>query len=248
MAHLFGDAESFDSNRHYKITTWAVLSASIPTMQWVDVVVTFNQDDIPNNCAHPGRFPIMVSPLINNSKVKQVLINRGSSLSIIYATTLDTLEIHQKTITHESFYRIRPGMKVQPLGYITLLVTFECPNNFQTDKVSFKVVNFVMAYNDILGLPALARFTCVPHYVYQLLKMFGPGRVITILWNPKLGVQCDKRSIDLARQVATLMLDLLLTPRRRVNQIQAKDIITIPQRNHRSPNTGQRSICNSPSL
>lgn len=95
-------------------------------------------------------------------------------------------------------------MKAQPLGYVTLLVTLGHPKNFRTEKVAFKVVDFEMAYNVVLGRPTLAKFMCVPHNTYQLLKKLGPDGIITILGDPKLGVLCNKRSQELDRKMAAL--------------------------------------------
>ena len=44
-----------------------------------------------------------------------------------------------------------------PLGQIELLVTFGMPNNFRTEKLTFDVADFEIAYNVILGCPINAR-------------------------------------------------------------------------------------------
>lgn len=153
-----------------------------PESKWSAVEITFDQIDAPYNGMHPGYFPIVVSPLIKNSRVFQVLIDRRSSLNFINVTIFEALRVPCGAITpsHYPFYEIGPGMIALPVGLITLSVTFGDPDNFQTELMAFEVVDFKIAYNDILKRPAPAMFMCIPHYVYQLLKMPRPQGVIMI--------------------------------------------------------------------
>lgn len=62
----------------------------------------------------------------------------------------------------------------------------------------FKVVDFEMANDAFIGRPAMAKFMCVAHYAYQLMKISGSNGIITVRRNPESGVRCDKKSLDLA--------------------------------------------------
>lgn len=144
------------------------------TIKWSDFMASFDQ------------FPIMVSPLMNNSRVYIVMMDGGSSLSVIYLTTLDALQVLK--MTHKIFYGIGSEMKGQSVGQITLHVTFGDMKMYQMEKIVFKVVDFKMDYNAIIGRPSMEKFMCVPHYTYQLLKMLGPHKIIRVQGSPESGV------------------------------------------------------------
>ena len=62
------------------------------------------------------------------------------------------------------FHVIVPGSTAKPIGQLSLPVTFGRPDNFRTEKNPFDVVDFEIAYNGILGNPALAKFLIATHY------------------------------------------------------------------------------------
>jgi hypothetical protein len=42
------------------------------------------------------------------------------------------------------------------------------------------------------------------HYAYQLIKIPGPKRIITVPGNAKMAVQCDKMSLDIVEQTTAV--------------------------------------------
>jgi hypothetical protein len=109
-------------------------------------------------------------------KLTRVLIDDGSSLNLIFASTLRKigLDLMDMLVPSKSpFYGIIPGNTAYPLGTVVLLVTFGMRENYRTEFIKFEVANFESSYHAILGRPALAKFMAVPHYVYLLLKMPG---------------------------------------------------------------------------
>jgi hypothetical protein len=61
------------------------------------VAITFDRDDHPDYIPNPGAYPLIVDPIIANTRLTKVLMDGGSSLNIIYVQTLDLLGI---TRTH----------------------------------------------------------------------------------------------------------------------------------------------------
>nr|CAE05822.1 OSJNBa0028M15.14 [Oryza sativa Japonica Group] len=145
------------------------------------------------------RYPIVVEPTIRNIKVARVLIDGGSSINLLFASTLDAMGIPRSelTPTDQPFHGITSQSSSKPLGKITLRVTFGQANNFRTEQITFDVAEFDIAYNAISGRTALVKFMATSHYAYQVFKMPGPKGTITIQGNAKLAVQCDKRSLDM---------------------------------------------------
>jgi hypothetical protein len=77
----------------------------------------------------PGKYPLVVDPIIGNVRLTKILMDRGSSLNIIYAETLGLLQIDLSTIRAGAvpFHGIIPEKRVQPLGQLDLLVCFGTP-------------------------------------------------------------------------------------------------------------------------
>jgi hypothetical protein len=187
-------------------------------MKWSEQKIEFSEEDHPKTAIIPGRYPIVVEPTIQNIKVTRVLIDGGSSINLLFASTLDAMGIPQSelTPTDQPFHGITPQSSSRPLGKITLPVTFGQANNFRTEQITFDVAEFDTAYNTIIGRTALAKFMAASHYAYQVLKMSGPKGTITIQGNTKLAVQCDKRSLDMVEQ--TLSPPATTEPPKRVSK------------------------------
>jgi hypothetical protein len=81
----------------------------------------------------PGKYPLVVDPVIGNVRLTKVLMDGGSSLNIIYAETLGLLQIDLFSIRAGAapFHGIIPGKRVQPLGQLDLPVCCRTPSNFR---------------------------------------------------------------------------------------------------------------------
>jgi hypothetical protein len=80
----------------------------------------------------PGKYPLVVDPIIGNVRLTKVLMDGGSSLNIIYTDTLGLLKIDLSSILASAapFHGIIPGKRVHPLRQLDLLVCFGTPSNF----------------------------------------------------------------------------------------------------------------------
>jgi hypothetical protein len=124
----------------------------------------------------------VVDPVIGNARFSKVLMDRGSSLNILYAHTLRLLGIGLDRLrpSTTSFHGVAPSKRVQPLGQIDLPVWFGMPDNFRKETLTFEVVGFRGVYHAILGRPCYAKFISVPNYTYRKMKMPGAKGVITV--------------------------------------------------------------------
>jgi hypothetical protein len=119
---------------------------------------------------------LVLDPVVAEVRLTRVLIDGGSGLNLIFASTLRKmgLDLTDMLVPSKSpFHDIVPGNAAYPLGMVVLPVTFGTRENYRTDFIKFEVSNFESSYHDILGRPALAKFMTVLHYVYLLLKMTG---------------------------------------------------------------------------
>jgi hypothetical protein len=113
------------SARHHNQERREVCSVKVATpvyLDWSDKPITFDQSDHPDCVPSPGRYPLVVDPVIGNARLTKVLMDGGSSLNIIYAETLGLLEIDLYNIRASAvpFHGIVPGKRVLPLGQLDL--------------------------------------------------------------------------------------------------------------------------------
>jgi hypothetical protein len=195
------------SARHRKQEHWEVCSVKVAApvyLDWSDKPITFDQGDHPDRVPSPGKYPLVVDPVIGNVRLTKVLMDGGSSLNIIYAETLGLLQIDLSTIRAGAapFHGIIPVKRVQPLGQLDLPVCFETPSNFRKETLTFEVVGFRGTYHAVLGRPCYAKFMAVPNYTYLKLKMLGPNGVITIGSTYRHAYECDVECVEYAEALA----------------------------------------------
>jgi hypothetical protein len=169
-----------------------------------DKPITFDQGDHPDSVLSPGKYPLVVNPVIGNTRLTKVLMDGGNSLNIIYALTLGLLEIDLSTIRAgvAPFHGIVPGKRILPFGQLDLPVCFGNPSNFHRETLMFEVVGFQGTYHAVLGRPCYAKFMVVPNYTYLKLKMPGPNGVITVGSTYRHTYECDVECVEYAEALA----------------------------------------------
>jgi hypothetical protein len=133
---IFGGPTVDMSNSQRKPERHEVLAAekAPPSfLDWSNDAITFSREDHPNRIPNPGQYPLVVGPVIGNTRFSKMLMDGGSSLNILYAHTLRLLGIglDQLRPNTTSFHGVTPGKRVPPLGQIDLPVWFGTPDNFQ---------------------------------------------------------------------------------------------------------------------
>ena len=138
-----------------------------------EVPMSFSTEDQWTNFFEPRKLSLLLDPVVAGVRLTKALIDSGSGLNILFASTLCQMGLEFSKIrpTKSPFYGIIPGNKAIPLETISLSVTFGTPKNYHTEYITFEVADFHASYHAILGRPAMAKFMAIPHYVYLLLKM-----------------------------------------------------------------------------
>ena len=151
----------------------------------------------------PWQVPLLVDPVIQESRVKQVLEDRGSSINVTFPWMLLALGVALKHLTKSDtpFFGIVPSEGEYPLGHIYMPVTFGTPENYRTEFLRFEVARFDCGYNAIISRPRLAKFMAIPHYSYMILKMSGPQGIITVRADFQGAAECFRRTIQTALTV-----------------------------------------------
>jgi hypothetical protein len=168
---IYGGQAANASARHHKQEHREVCSVKVATpvyLDWSDKPITFDQGDHPDFIPSPGRYPLVVNPIIGNVRLSKVLMDGSSGLNIIYAETLELLGVDRSEVRAGAapFHGIAPGKRIQPLGRIDLPVCFGTPSNFRKEALTFEVVGFPGTYHAVLGRPCYAKFMVVPNYTY----------------------------------------------------------------------------------
>ena len=72
---------------------------AIPSfLSWSESSITFNQRDHPSHVVRPGRYLLVVDPIVHKKRLTKVLMNGGSGLNILYVNTLDAMRIPQSEL------------------------------------------------------------------------------------------------------------------------------------------------------
>jgi hypothetical protein len=198
---IFGGHGSQESKRQQKLNDRQILVATTgppAPYRWSEHPITFTRADQWLNFDHPGKYPLLVEPVVRESRVKKVLVDGGSSINVTFPWTLQGLGVPLKEL-HESdtpFFGIVPTEGEYPLGHIYLSVTFGTPANYRTEFLRFEVANFNCGYNAIIGRPGLVKFMAIPHYTYMILKMPGPQGIITLLADFQGTAECFRVAIQ----------------------------------------------------
>jgi hypothetical protein len=116
---IYGGQVANASARHRKQEHRDVCSVKVAApvyLDWSDKPITFDQGDHPDCVRSPGRYPLVVDPVISNARLTKVLMDGGSSLNIIYTETLGLLGIDLSMIQAGAapFHGIVPGKRVLP--------------------------------------------------------------------------------------------------------------------------------------
>jgi hypothetical protein len=205
------------NRREQKATRREVMSIepAVPTpLRWSEVPITFSRADQWTSFSEPGRFPLVLKPMVAGSKLNKVLIDGGSGLNVLFAKTLKKMGLDITSMLTKStapFYGIVPGNAAIPLGSVVLPVTFgESRDNYRTEYIKFEVADFDTSYHAILGRQAIAKFMAVPHYTYLVLKMPSPVGVLSLQGDLKISHDCDTEAVEIAstNQVPNAMMEV----------------------------------------
>jgi broad specificity phosphatase PhoE len=91
---IYGGQVANASARHRKQERREVCSVKVAApvyLDWSDKPITFDQGNHPDRLLSPGKYPLVVDPVIGNVRLTKVLMDGGSILNIIYAKTLELL-------------------------------------------------------------------------------------------------------------------------------------------------------------
>ena len=144
-------------------------------LRWSEQPIVWSREDHPPRVDSPGQLALVVAPQVGGYKFTKVLMDRGSSINILYYETFRRTGLTDKNLktSNTVFHGVVPGKSAYPVGKIELEVAFGDEYDSRAEKLTFKVVKVRSLYHALFGWPAYAKFMARPCYVYLQLKMLG---------------------------------------------------------------------------
>jgi hypothetical protein len=115
---LFGGLPSRQEQKATRREVMSIEPAVPIPLRWSEVPITFSRTDQRTSFSEPGRFPLVLKPVVAGSKLNKVLIDGGSGLNVLFAKTLKKMGLditHMLTKSTSPFYGIVPGNAAIPL-------------------------------------------------------------------------------------------------------------------------------------
>ena len=182
---IVGGTSAGNSSKSKKAYLKAVQNVQIsgrsPRTRPMDEPTISFTDEEAGRIHHPHDDAIVITLLIAEYTTRRVLVDNGSSADILYYPAFQQMKLGRE--------RLRPvcsplvgfgGMKVQPMGTITLPVVVGSYPQQISKEVNFLVVDCSSSYNAIVGRPTLNRWKAVTSTYHLSVKFpteHGIGQV-----------------------------------------------------------------------
>ena len=136
----------------------------------LDTTITFSNSDI-ESCQHAHDDSLVVKAVVANKTVHRVLVDKRSSIDIIFASAFDKMGVgREKLEPVNAHLRGFSGERVLLLGSIQLVLTLGDPPCQATTTVRFLIVDAPSAYNILLGRPSLNAMRVIPSAYHMVIK------------------------------------------------------------------------------
>jgi hypothetical protein len=132
---IFGGHEARENRMQHKLIDRQVLVATnsaLTPYRWSEHTISFSLADQWLNFDHPSKYPLLVDPVIRESRVKKVLVDGGISINVTFPRTLQALGVSIANLTQSNtpFLCIMPTEGEYPLGHLYMSVTFGALDNY----------------------------------------------------------------------------------------------------------------------
>jgi hypothetical protein len=130
---------------------------------------------------------MVITAHINKLNATRVLVDNGSQAEILFISTFEKMGFSKKQLKEASKPLYSFGRKkIEPVGSISLPVSFGTMSNACTEYITFDIVD-----NGIFGRGFLNTFKAAFHSLYLFLKIPVTQGVISVHGNKK-----DARNIE----------------------------------------------------
>ncbi|XP_068498191.1 uncharacterized protein [Phaseolus vulgaris] len=158
--------------------------------------LVFTRADLRDVVPHDND-PVVISVVTVGRKVHRVLIDQGSSADVMFWTTFNKLHLSPDLLRPYTIclYGFADN-SVEVRGYLELRTTFTNGTASRTESIRYLVVNANLAYNIMLGRPALNRLRAVSSTHHMKMKLPDlSGKVIVIKSDQEEARRCSENSL-----------------------------------------------------
>jgi hypothetical protein len=159
--------------------------------KWLHVQITFTEAGI-KFTSFPHTDAMVITAHIDKWNVTRVLVDNGSQAEILFLSTFEQIDFSKKQLkeSSKSLYGF-DTKKIEPVGSISLPVSFSTLSNACTEYITFDMVDMSYPYNTIFKRGLLNTFEAALHSLYICLKIPAILGVISVHGNQK-----DARNIE----------------------------------------------------
>jgi len=146
---------------------------------------------------------VVISVVTAGRKVHRVLVDQGSSADVMFWSTYNKLQLSPDLL--RPYTGCLYGFADNPVevrGYLELRTTFTDGAASRTESIRYLVVNANLAYNILLGRPALNRLRAVSSTRHMKMKLPDlSGKVIVIKSDQEEARRCYENSLKTKKGV-----------------------------------------------
>ena len=165
---------------YLKVVQNVQLSRRSPKTKGIDEPTISFTDEEAERIHHPHDDAIVITLLIADYITRKVLVDNGSSTDILYYPAFLQMRLGRDLLRPACSSLIGfGGMKVQPVGIVTLPVMVGSYSQQITKLVNFLVVDCSSLYNAIIGRPTLNSWKAVTSTYHLSVKFpteYGIGQ------------------------------------------------------------------------
>ncbi|XP_074352547.1 uncharacterized protein LOC141691682 [Apium graveolens] len=146
---------------------------SIQSLQ--DMVISFSSKDYEGVNPHHNTALVVTLDIFDN-KVRRMLIDKGSSINILFKHTVDQMQlgsVHSNDCQEDLLYGFRHNL-VPINGTLYLPAIFGTAPNQVTHVIKFYVINTPSSYNEIIGRSALTMMQAITSISHLKIKFPTP--------------------------------------------------------------------------
>jgi hypothetical protein len=141
-----------------------VVKGPVIKTKWSHMPITFLVE-YTNLASFPHTDAMVIIVHIDRWDVTKILIDNGRQAEILFLSTFDKMGYDWKQLKEP----MKPlygssGKRIEPVGVITMPVSFGTPQNPRTEYITLDVVNMHYSYNAIFGRGLLNTFEAALHF------------------------------------------------------------------------------------
>ncbi|XP_050249411.1 uncharacterized protein LOC126696755 [Quercus robur] len=172
-----------------------------------EATITFTDEDA-ERIHHPHDDALVITLMITDYTTRRVLVDNGSSADILYFPAFQQMRLGRDWLRPVNSPLVGfGGMKVQPVGTISLSVVVGAYPRQVTKDVNFLVVDCPSSYNAIIGRPTLNSWKAVTSTYHLSVKFPTEHRVGQVQGDQLAARECYLAMLAMDEQIQAMNIE-----------------------------------------